>query len=116
MKRRLASKSAAPSFRFRDRGKLAVIRRSAAVADLAFMRAHGRIAWLFWLFVHLTMLVDFQNRLTVLVQWGWSYFTQKRNRGRPSSLKIDDLYPHGGIPHVELVQWLQRTRLLANHE
>lgn len=91
MKRRLASKSAAPSFRFRDRGKLAVIRRSAAVADLAFMRAHGRIAWLFWLFVHLMMLVDFQNRLTVLVQWGWSYFTRKRSArlitGPPSTYR-----------------------------
>ena len=66
-------------FRFRDLGTLAVIGRSAAVADLRFVRLKGRLAWWVWLFVHLLMLVGFQNRLTVMVQWGWSYFTRNRS-------------------------------------
>ena len=65
-------------FHFRDLGKLAVIGRSAAIADLPVGRFSGFLAWLFWLFVHLMKLVDFQNRLTVFLQWGWSYTTRKR--------------------------------------
>ena len=76
--RRLAGKAVNP-FRFRDLGTLAVIGRSAAVADLGFVRLTGRLAWWVWLFVHLLMLVGFQNRLTVMVQWGWSYFTRNRS-------------------------------------
>ena len=78
--RRLAGKAVNP-FRFRDLGTLAVIGRSAAVAvaDLRFVRLKGRLAWWVWLFVHLLMLVGFQNRLTVMVQWGWSYFTRNRS-------------------------------------
>ena len=79
IRRGLTGRSTAPPFKFRDLGKLAVIGRSAAVVDLPFVRVNGRIAWLFWLFVHLMLLVDFQNRLTVLVQWGWSYLTRKKS-------------------------------------
>jgi NADH dehydrogenase len=70
---------AARPFRFRDLGKLAVIGRSAAVADLRFIRFDGYLAWQFWLFAHLLKLVGFQNRLTVLVQWAWSYMTRKKS-------------------------------------
>ena len=68
-----------PPFRYFDKGKLATIGRSAAVADLRFVRYSGFFAWLTWLFVHLLYLVEFENRLLVLVQWAWIYFT--RNRG-----------------------------------
>ena len=79
IRRRLAGRPQPPPFRFRDLGKLAVIGRSAALVDLPLLRFSGRVAWLFWLFVHLMLLVDFQNRLSVLGQWGWSYFTRKRS-------------------------------------
>lgn len=68
-----------PPFRFRDFGKLAVIGRSSAVAELKMARFSGFLAWVFWLFVHLMKLVDFQNRVIVFVQWGWSYLTRKRS-------------------------------------
>jgi NADH dehydrogenase len=68
-----------PRFRFRDFGKLAVVGRSSAIAELKAARFRGLVAWLFWLFVHLMKLVDFQNRLTVFFQWGWSYLTRKRS-------------------------------------
>lgn len=68
-----------PPFRYRDRGQLATIGRAAAVADLRGFRFSGYPAWLLWLFVHLLYLVEFQNRILVLIQWAWLYFT--RNRG-----------------------------------
>jgi NADH dehydrogenase len=67
-----------PPFRYRDRGSMAVIGRRAAVADIARLRFNGTLAWLTWLFVHLMYLVEFDNRLLVLVQWAWNYLTWNR--------------------------------------
>ncbi len=68
-----------PPFRYRDRGSMAVIGRSAAVAQIGRLRLHGATAWLTWLFVHLMYLVEFENRLSVLLQWAWSYVTRNRS-------------------------------------
>ena len=65
-------------FAYRDYGNLATIGRARAVAQLGRVRFSGYPAWLFWLFVHLMQLVGFRNRLVVLVQWGFSYFTYQR--------------------------------------
>jgi NADH dehydrogenase len=78
IRRRLAGKPA-KSFKFFDLGSLAVIGRSAAVANLRFGKFSGRLAWWTWLFIHILKLVDFQNRLTVAVQWGWSFFTRNQS-------------------------------------
>jgi len=75
---RVAGRTTKP-FHYFHKGQLATIGRSAAVADLRFVRFGGFFAWLIWLFVHLMYLVEFENRVLVLVQWAWSYFT--RNRG-----------------------------------
>ncbi len=42
------------------------------------MRLSGFLAWLAWLFIHLLYLVEFQNKILVLIQWGWYYFTRNR--------------------------------------
>lgn len=68
-----------PPFRYVDRGSLAVIGRNAAVVDLGFIKFSGFLAWLTWLFVHIFYLIEFDNKLIVMIQWGWNYFT--RNRG-----------------------------------
>src|SRR6185436_15406201 len=68
-----------PPFRYVDRGSLATIGRAAAVADFGRLHLSGLLAWLAWLFIHLLYLVEFENRVLVLVQWAWNYFT--RNRG-----------------------------------
>ena len=52
--------------------------RASAVADLGWMRLHGYPGWLAWLFVHILNLIGFRNRLVVLVQWAWSYFSYQR--------------------------------------
>jgi NADH dehydrogenase len=62
-------------FHYWDKGSLATIGRNKAVADLKFMHLSGLPAWLAWLFVHIIFLVGFRNRLLVLFQWAWAYFT-----------------------------------------
>jgi len=66
-------------FRYFDKGNLAVIGRGAAVADLNWLQLSGLPAWLIWIFVHLLYIVQFQNRLLVLMQWGWLYLTFNRS-------------------------------------
>jgi NADH dehydrogenase len=62
-------------FHYWDKGNIATIGRNKAVADLKFMHLSGLPAWLAWLFVHIIFLVGFRNRLLVLFQWAWAYFT-----------------------------------------
>ncbi len=66
-------------FRYKDRGNLATIGRSRAVADLGRLQFGGFFAWILWLFIHLLYLVDFENRLLVLTQWAWNYWTRNRS-------------------------------------
>lgn len=68
-----------PAFRYRDRGNVATIGRSAAVADLGWVRFGGRFAWFVWVFVHIIYLIEFENRLLVLTQWAWNYITRNRS-------------------------------------
>ena len=69
---------AVPEFRYVDRGSLAVIGRNAAVVDLGFIKFTGFFAWLIWLFIHIYFLIEFDNKLVVMLQWAWNYFTRKR--------------------------------------
>jgi NADH dehydrogenase len=75
---RLAGQAAQPPFEYRDLGTMATIGRRRAVADFGFLRLTGTLAWLAWLFVHLMSLVEFRNRLLVLIQWGINYLTRNR--------------------------------------
>ena len=67
-----------PQFRYFDKGNMATIGRSHAVAESMGMKFHGLIAWLMWLFIHLFFLVGFRNRLAVLVQWFYAYVRYRR--------------------------------------
>ncbi len=73
--RRLLWRQETKPFRYVNKGDLAVIGRSRAIADFGSVRITGRIAWLLWLFVHIMYLVGFRNRITVFVQWAYSYLT-----------------------------------------
>ncbi|MGB7213146.1 MAG: NAD(P)/FAD-dependent oxidoreductase [Gemmatimonadales bacterium] len=64
-----------PPFHYLDKGQLAVIGRGRAVADIRRFGFHGFSAWLAWIFVHIFFLIGFRNRVLVMLQWGWSYFT-----------------------------------------
>ncbi len=65
-------------FVYRDKASMATIGRSRAVAVIGGLRLAGRLAWFTWLAVHLVMLIGFRNRLVVLVNWVWNYFTYDR--------------------------------------
>ena len=65
-------------FSYWDKGQLAVIGRGRAVADLGRFRFGGFFAWLIWIFVHIFFLIGFRNRLLVLFEWAWAYFTYER--------------------------------------
>jgi NADH dehydrogenase len=74
---RLAGRSSAP-FAYRDYGNLATIGRMAAVVDLRGLRISGLLAWWFWLGAHVFFLIGFRNRLVVLTNWAWAYWTYQR--------------------------------------
>ena len=70
---------AAPAFRYRDFGNLATIGRMAAVVDFGRLRLSGLPAWWFWLWVHILFLIGFRNRLLVLINWAWAYWSYQRH-------------------------------------
>lgn len=82
-----------PPFRYKNYGSMATIGRSAAVAQLGRFQFKGMIAWLLWLFVHLIQIVQFQNRVLILWQWAWNYWTFSR-----SARLITDVPPSAGEP------------------
>lgn len=65
-------------FRYRDLGNMATVGRASAVADFGWLRLRGWVAWMAWLFVHILNLIGFRNRIVVLVQWAWAYFSYQR--------------------------------------
>ncbi len=77
--KRLAGKAFDKQFDYRDLGTMATIGRAAAVVEIGKFKSCGFLAWIMWLFVHLTQIVQFQNRLLVFMQWGWSYLTFGRS-------------------------------------
>lgn len=62
-------------FVYLDKGTLATIGRSRAVADLGKLHFSGYLAWLAWLFIHLFFLIGFRNRILVMMEWAWAYMT-----------------------------------------
>jgi len=65
-------------FRYRDQGQLATIGRNAAVVVMGRMKLSGFPAWLVWLVAHIYFLINFRNRLIVMIDWAWAYFTYER--------------------------------------
>jgi len=76
--RRLRGKSPLPPFRYHDKGSMATIGRSRAVAVTNGFQLSGWLAWMAWLFIHIMYLARFENRLLVLMQWFWNYVTRNR--------------------------------------
>ncbi|WP_245362265.1 NAD(P)/FAD-dependent oxidoreductase [Rhizobium sp. NXC14] len=86
-----------PGFVFRNRGNTAVIGRNAAVFDFGRWTLKGRLAWLLWAIVHVYLLINFEKRLLVSIQWIWRYLTRQRgariideSAGPTAALASDD--------------------------
>jgi NADH dehydrogenase len=82
LKRELRGEKFSPAgrepFAYFDKGNMATIGRSSAVAEIGNIHISGWLAWIAWLSVHLTFLVSFRSKVSVLIQWTYSYFTYKR--------------------------------------
>ncbi len=99
--RRRLSGEATPPFRYRDRGDVAVIGRSAGVTNIGWLGPFGRqsgfMAWVLWLGIHLVYLIGFANRLVVIIRWGWSFVTHGRGArlitGQPLLPDIEEPEP-----------------------
>ena len=78
IRKKLRGETVAP-FRYFNKGNLATVGRNKAVAEFGRLHISGFLAWFTWVFVHLMYLVEFENRLLVLVEWIYNYIT--RNRG-----------------------------------
>ena len=76
--RRAIERQPSQPFVYRDLGNLATIGRASAIADFGWLRLKGWLAWLVWLFVHIFNLIGFRNRILVLIQWAWAYFSYQR--------------------------------------
>lgn len=74
---RIAGKPTTP-FHYRDYGNLATIGRSAAVVHLGRLKLSGALAWWFWLTAHIFFLIGFRNRLVVMLNWTWAYWSYQR--------------------------------------
>jgi len=66
-------------FIYIDKGSMATIGRNKAIVEIGKIKLSGFIAWLAWLLVHLISLIGFRNRLRVLSDWIWAYFTRERS-------------------------------------
>jgi NADH:ubiquinone reductase (H+-translocating) len=88
------------AFRYRDKGTMATVGRRSAVADLPLrIRLTGTPAWVAWLGLHLLFLVGFRNRLSVFLNWAWSYFTY--DRGPRLIIGQEETAPPAVVPEVD---------------
>lgn len=76
--RHLAKSKPYGDFRYVDRGQMATIGRRRAIAQIGKLRFGGVFAWWLWIFVHIYFLIGFRNRVSVIMQWIWSYVTYKK--------------------------------------
>jgi NADH dehydrogenase len=76
--RRDLEQRAREPFVYRNKGDLATIGRHKAIADFGRFQVTGSLAWWFWLFLHILYLAGFRNRLSVTLEWAYSYFTYER--------------------------------------
>jgi NADH dehydrogenase len=81
------------AFAYHDKGNMATIGRSHAIAEIGKLHLTGLVAWLAWLALHLFFLIGLRNRISVLIQWTYSYFSYKRGARVILGMEISDLPP-----------------------
>lgn len=85
---------ARPTFTYKNKGSMATIGRSKAVADLGRLRFGGYLAWLVWWAVHIISLIDFRSKASAMISWGWQYLTGQRIARLITGLDHADLAAH----------------------
>ncbi len=74
-------------YEYRDLGSMATVGRNKAIVDLPFISFHGYLAWYFWMFLHLMLILSVRNKLIIFINWAWNYIT--RNSSLRLILKAD---------------------------
>ncbi|HVY28427.1 MAG TPA: NAD(P)/FAD-dependent oxidoreductase [Polyangiaceae bacterium] len=82
-------------FKYLDKGSMATIGRSRAVAQVGKLQLSGFLAWLAWLTVHIFYLIDFRNRVVVLLDWAWAYFAYRRGSRLITGHRLEAGTPRG---------------------
>jgi NADH dehydrogenase len=106
-----------PPFRYRDFGSMATIGRKRAVAQLAAVKLSGLPAWLLWSFAHIYFLIGFRNRLTVVMNWAWSYATFQRGTRLITGIsgsRIEDIMPPLMVSPPTAVDNIGQSTQVAN--
>lgn len=93
----MEGKEIAP-FTYKEVGSLAVIGQNAAVVDLGFIKFSGPLAWFIWIFAHIYYLIEFDNKMLVLMQWGWNYFTRQRGARLITITEAEGIIPPRAAP------------------
>ncbi len=73
---RLLKNKEQKEYEYKDLGSMATIGKHKAVVDLSFLKFHGYIAWFFWMFLHLMLILSVRNKLQIFFNWAWNYFTK----------------------------------------
>jgi NADH:ubiquinone reductase (H+-translocating) len=102
-------------FTYFDKGNMATIGRRAAVLDAFNIRLTGYLAWMGWLLVHLMFLVGFRNRVVVLLNWAYNYFTYDRGLRLITGLKPAELQPPQP-KRIQLTKTPPATEIVPNVE
>jgi NADH dehydrogenase len=91
-------------FHYLNKGNLATIGRSSAVADVGGMKLSGHSAWFTWLFVHVLFLVGFRNRITVVWDWFWAYISFQRGARLITGVSRSIIPPAAAMPQAHATQ------------
>ena len=108
IRRRILNKASLSDFRYFDKGIMATIGRSKGLVEVGTLRWNGFLAWIAWLLVHVWYLIDFRNRIMVLLQWFWAYITFKRGARLITARSINRSAP------VEQRESLERGQLWSS--
>ncbi|HEY0300454.1 MAG TPA: NAD(P)/FAD-dependent oxidoreductase [Rhizomicrobium sp.] len=98
--RKISSGATPAPFAFRNRGNTAIIGRHAAVFDFGWWQLKGWFAWSFWAVIHVYLLVGFQHRLLVAIQWLWRYVTYERGSRLIAELSSPVVTGEVARPHL----------------
>ncbi|MCA9516248.1 MAG: FAD-dependent oxidoreductase, partial [Myxococcales bacterium] len=93
VKRQINGEAPTP-FHYRDKGAMATVGRAAALVDTPTFKLFGFLAWLMWVFIHILYLASFRNRVVVLFEWAWAYFSWNR----PGRIILERPPRHGARP------------------
>jgi NADH:ubiquinone reductase (H+-translocating) len=98
IRRRIAGERDIPPFHYFDKGTMATVGRSFAVARIRRLSLSGFLAWALWLGIHILFLIGFRNRALVLFQWAWAYLTYQRGARLITHLAAAARVP-AAVPH-----------------